>query len=470
MLENPVFSPARLPCGRNLRNRLVKVALYEHLGNFQGGPANAYHVGLYSEWAKHPWGMIITGNVQVSPRHLTLGRDMVVPSILDTETVKPFKVLVDAIHGAAHQDSEQDGEALAIMQLSHAGRQSPNIAGGRSLGVPPLAPSALRVGSSRVGSKTTSASMVYNGLFQVPREMTIEDINTVKQEFVRGALLAARSGFDGIQLHVAHGYLLSEFVDPKTNFRQDDYSADHENALRLLEEIVHEIRLAVPSDFIVGVKINSADYVGSGTLPEAVLEEDRRVLNHVRTIASWAIDFIEISGGDYVKPEFMSNASTSSRQAFFAHFSQKVMRELKSEPKTVSPLPLILLTGGLRSPALLESAIRAEHADLLGIGRSAILCPDIPTRLQKVSNSDYDYDREFAAGPPSQSKVWLPRIPLIGAGVELAWYTVRMRNVATSQMPKKPASSKTGLSPSCPPIDYKLGALRALLTMWIWST
>ncbi|KAH7928629.1 FMN-linked oxidoreductase [Leucogyrophana mollusca] len=492
-MEIGVFSPAQLPCGRTVQNRLVKVALYEHLGAFGGSPPNAYHIGLYAEWAKHAWGIVITGNVQVSPKHLTLGRDIIVPPVLDEDSLKPFEALARTIHGTTSQTHKKDdaSQTLAIMQLSHAGRQSPNVLGGRPLGAAPLAPSAVRVGFSRraelsgvsaiSANESRESALFYRAMFPVPQEMTIEDIEATKEGFVRGALLAFRSGFDGVQIHVAHGYLLAQFVNPKSNIRQDRYSAEPNNALRLAQEIVEAVRLVVPPHFIVGVKINSADYAESGSSSEWAAKEDHRVLNHIRTIAGWAVDFIEISGGDYEKPDFVSSGSqsTSSRQAFFAEFSKKAMQELKSAPTSASTTPLVLLTGGLRSPSHLDAALAAQHADLLGIGRGAILCPDLPTRLRALrSNSSVSVridhygsdDHPFAREPDVESHVpsWLPRIRLIGAGVGMAWYSVRMRAIAASQMVKGRSMSIKGDSTPAPAIDYNLGWLGALVGMWVW--
>lgn len=226
-----IFSPVTLPCsGRTMTNRLAKVcvvlryfcvarlilhlqvALYEHLAKMYGGPPNEYHVGLYTEWAKHDWGMIVTGNIQVSREHLTLGRDIVVPEALNEETLAPFKRLARTIH--AKDLREPSTRPLAIMQLSHVGRQSPILIGGRKLGVPPMAPSPVRLGSNkRVRSHDGVTSLVaqdtphpyFRALFQRPREMTVHDIKQAEQGFIRGALTALEAGFDGVQLHCAHG-------------------------------------------------------------------------------------------------------------------------------------------------------------------------------------------------------------------------------------------------------------------------
>ncbi|KAG2117284.1 uncharacterized protein F5147DRAFT_672085 [Suillus discolor] len=465
-MDCDVFNPVDLPCGRTIENRLVKTAMYEHMANFSGGPPNEFHYGLYSEWAKHGWGMILTGNVQVSPQHLTLGRDIVVPPTLDAEDVKPFKKLAEVIHGAV------DGtRSLAIMQLSHAGRQSANFIGGRPPFVPPLAPSSVCVGGGHDKNRERSAvsNLIFHALFQVPMEMTALDISNVQSSFVQGALLAYKAGFDGIQLHAAHGYLLAQFMSPKSNIRDDKYSVAPENATRMLSEIVEAIRKVVPTTFIIGIKINSADYVTSGNTEEVSQEGERRVLDHIRTIASWGvIDFIEISGGDYEKPDFMacSGSQKLDRQAFFAQFSRTVMKDLHRSPVPFSSVPLILLTGGLRSHSHLQAALMSKHADLLGIGRCAVLCPDLPKilrlQLQNNKSSSTWADKPFTREPEAvfRASKWIPSVKLIGSGVGTAWYTTRMRDIAISQI-KNPRAEP-------PPADYNRGGLIAVFTMWAW--
>ncbi|PFH48690.1 hypothetical protein AMATHDRAFT_196089 [Amanita thiersii Skay4041] len=455
-----VLSPVTLPCGRTITNRLVKVALYEHLAFFYGGPPNSYHVRLYDTWAQFNWGMIMTGNVQVAKTHLSLGRDVVVPEELTEESMQPFKKLASAIHGVS-------SKPLAVMQLSHGGRQSCRFIGGRRMNQAPLAPSPIRVTGRKKGALSR---LTHHALFQVPKEMTLEDIDDVAEAFVKGANLAWKSGFDGVQLHVAHGYLLSQFVSPKTNRRTDQYSAEPENALRLVRRIVDGIRDAAPKDFIIGIKINSADYVHSDTAKDDTTDGDR-ALEHVLSIAKWGnIDFIEISGGDYEDP----GIAKSPRQAFFAQFSHRVLKAL--DTLTVdTKRPLMLLTGGLRTPSLLCSVISSGHADLLGIGRASVLRPDLPVYLQELYDAsdsdalDSPFEREPHLEYPTYLRHWslkwlgsiLPSIPLIGAGVTMAWYSIMLRRIGTRKVSS--TDSRKTLKP-----NYGLGGFRAVVKLWFW--
>jgi 2,4-dienoyl-CoA reductase-like NADH-dependent reductase (Old Yellow Enzyme family) len=188
--------------------------MYEHLAALFGGPPNALHISLYSKWATHGWGMIITGNVQVDASHLSLGRDIVIPQVLTEKSVQPFRDLAStiALHSPSHQNvnvhsstTEDQARTLAIIQLSHAGRQSPNFLGGRSLFAPPLAPSATPVGSTRGYTQTFVSGLFHSLLFRTPVEMSSAAIDDVVERFVRGARLAVDAGFDGVQLHMAHG-------------------------------------------------------------------------------------------------------------------------------------------------------------------------------------------------------------------------------------------------------------------------
>ncbi|KAJ6524319.1 hypothetical protein B0H19DRAFT_1042921 [Mycena capillaripes] len=445
----PIFAPVVLPSsGRVLRNRLVKVALYEHLAGLLGGSPNEFHLQLYSKWSMYDWGMIFTGNVQVSPQHRSLARDLVLPRELSEKNLKPFRELAAAMHGWREE------KPLAIMQLNHAGRQSPNILGGRFPFAPPLGPSSIRVGSS-LHNQGVLSDLLHRLMFQVPRAMSLLDIDEVVGAFVRGARLAAQTGYDGAQLHVAHGYLLAQFISPKSNTRVDEYSCTPSNALRLLHRIVTETRAVVPSNFVLGIKINSADYAESYTAGHVSASP---VLDHILTIASWgSVDFIEISGGDYEKPDFMMNdpSSVTSRQAIFADFAHRALRAVASIPGA----PLILLTGGLTTPAHLHGALSCEHAHLLGIGRAAILRPDLPRLLTQVQP---DSNAPFAPAPDQrlgerQMRILqrLPRVKLLGAGAAMAWYVVELRRLAQpGPFVQKP--------------NYSLGSLGGVLWVWAW--
>jgi 2,4-dienoyl-CoA reductase-like NADH-dependent reductase (Old Yellow Enzyme family) len=176
----------------------MQVAMYEHMATFLGGPPNKHHFSLYSMWAKSDWGMVITGNVQVSSTHLALGRDMTLPDDISEDSLYPFKELVASMHSTATSNSN----GLRIMQLSHAGRQSPNFIGGRYPFQRPSGPSSVPV---RPRGQGFLSNVLHAVAFQTPHALSKEEIQDIIASFVKGARVAFYSGFDGVQVHAAHG-------------------------------------------------------------------------------------------------------------------------------------------------------------------------------------------------------------------------------------------------------------------------
>lgn len=171
--------------------------------------------------------------------------------------------------------------------------------------------------------------------------------------------------------------------------------------------------------------------------------------------------------------DFMSTKAASPRQAFFAQFAKKARECLKTDFPVDDNVPLILLTGGLRSPAHLQSALDAGHADLLGIGRGSILRPDIPTVLHErifnaaASGTTIALDDEpFAHEPDSDIQLpsWVPQVPLVGAGVGMAWYNVRMRRIAASQLTRR----VDGKLHPAPPPTFGMSGIEAVVRTWVW--
>ncbi|THH21168.1 hypothetical protein EW146_g352 [Bondarzewia mesenterica] len=397
---------------------------------------------------------------------------MVVPRTLSEEALQPFKQLVDASRDAS--DTAQSGSSkeslrpLIIMQLSHAGRQSPSVLGGRLPFVPAMAPSPVALGqhvkpssesqgTSKVEEAGWVSRLVYRFAFQTPREMTAGDIDEVVDQFVRGARVAWESGFDGIELHASHGYSI------QSNRRVDEYSA-RTSPLRLLHRIASSIRAVVPPHFALGVKVNSADYMDANSPLQGAEhgpDVEQRALAHVTEIASWNMfDFIEISGGDYESPDFMA----TSRQAFFSRFARLARSAIHELSAPVQP-PLVLLTGGLRSAEVLNTALIHEHADILGIGRGSVLCHDLPRLLAAGGIDSMASDTRIFPVPPDLTYPdtpfarklhrllsligFLPLPRLIGAGVRMAWYVVMIGRLARGKS-----------------IDMNVGGMRAITGMW----
>jgi 2,4-dienoyl-CoA reductase-like NADH-dependent reductase (Old Yellow Enzyme family) len=228
--------------------------------------------------------MVITGNLHVDENHLGGPTDAALSSRLsDAEIVASWKTWATACKG-------ENGTAV-VVQINHPGRQSPMGAGDRGIFAKALAPSAvpLSLGSGFL------PHLIRSFVFGTPRAMTVDEIHDVVARFARAARLAAESGFAGIEIHAAHGYLLAQFLSSRSNLRTDDYGGSPTARARIVVEIIHAIRAAVPKGFCVGIKLNSVDHQSKDELAECIeqMEEIRKA----------GVDFLEISGGTYEDPK-----------------------------------------------------------------------------------------------------------------------------------------------------------------------
>ncbi|CEQ40306.1 SPOSA6832_01915, partial [Sporobolomyces salmonicolor] len=208
-------APLQLPCGLELQNRLVKAAMEEMLGTGNGLPSEL-DCELYRTWAEGGYGMILSGNVQVSPEHLGTPLDIVVPSSSSSSrgaALAAFSSWASSLTPSPSSIPPKCKRPVSIMQLNHAGRQSVRFFCGRSPFKPSLAPSAVPMtsGSGPLGR------LIGRLIWGTPKEMSEDHIAEVVDSFVRGAKLAKESGWDGVQLHASHGYLLAQFMSPKVH-------------------------------------------------------------------------------------------------------------------------------------------------------------------------------------------------------------------------------------------------------------
>lgn len=278
-----ISKPITLPSGLVLPNRLVKAAMAEAMA----GPAKDYLPddamnNSYSAWADAGWGMILTGNVQVDTKYLGQPKDT---SIIDDEAkqLESWRAWARAIKGPR-------GTTPAVVQLNHPGRQSAVGAGTKGFFEKNVAPSpvALELGP---GLLAKLASALVMG---TPREMTVADIEDVVTQFARAARLSADAGFDGIELHGAHGYLLAQFLSPKTNKRTDAYGGSPRKAAKIVADIIRAARAATPKGFTIGIKLNSVDHQSESALKDCI--------EQLEVITEAGIDFLEVSGGSYEDP------------------------------------------------------------------------------------------------------------------------------------------------------------------------
>ncbi|MBK6636902.1 MAG: NADH:flavin oxidoreductase/NADH oxidase family protein [Rhodocyclaceae bacterium] len=394
-----------LPNGARLTNRLVKAAMTEGLADPAGVPTNDL-VHLYSVWAKSGCGVLVTGNVQVDRWHLERPGNVIIDRAPDARMRERLSAWASA--------AKSQGSAV-WMQISHAGRQTQV-----TVNPHPKAPSAIALG-------------LPGKQFGVPVALTEPEIHDVIRRFRVAAGAAQEAGFDGVQIHAAHGYLISQFLNPRANQRADAWGGSLENRARLLMAVVKEIREHTGAKFTVTVKLNSADFQKGGFS----FEESRQV---VQWLQEAGVDLIEVSGGNYEQPRMMDiegiekpdvaglPASTAAREAYFADFAAQLRSEVK--------VPL-MVTGGFRTARAMVAAVADDGIAMIGLGRP--LCFDVDSVRQLLAGQRDTLDRwerQLRLGPG-----WLgPSSPLIlikvlnGFGATY-WYYQQFRRIGSGQHP-----------------------------------
>ncbi len=339
-MTKPVFEPFTLPSGGTLKNRLVKAAMEENMSNGQQLPdENLFN--LYQKWAEGGVGLIITGNVMVD--HLA----MTGPGGVVLEADTPLDNFVQLAKRAKVNDCK------IWMQINHPGRQVFKKMGGKV-----LSPSDVALDMGK-----------HSNLFTAPKPMTQEQIEDVVERFVNTALKAQQAGFDGVEVHAAHGYLLAQFLSPLTNKRTDEWGGSLENRARLLLTIVSRIRQACRADFAVAVKLNSADFQRGGFDVDDALQV-------VKWLEPLGVDVVELSGGSYEAPAMQGqtgDARTLAREAYFLEFAEKIALQTQ--------IP-IMTTGGIKRLEIAEKVLRGG-IELVGMASALAFDPDLPNRWRK---------------------------------------------------------------------------------------
>ena len=337
MSETNLTSPLTLR-GKTIHNRLAKAAMSERLGDVDGAPSAAL-LHLWEQWAGGGTGLHITGNVMVDRTALGESGNVFVEDDAHLSALSAWARVATS------------GGATVLMQINHPGRQSPRL-----FSKQPVAPSAVPM--SGPGSSA----------FAPPRALTDDEIHDIIARFATTAAVAERAGFDGVEIHGAHGYLVSQFLSPRTNLRDDAWGGDAERRRAFLLAVVDAIRAATSPDFVLAVKLNSADFQKGG------FTEDESLA--VITALADRIDLLEISGGTYESArmfEESKRASTRRREAFFIDFAEKV--------RSAAPGLPLMVTGGFRTAAGMNDALAAGAVDIVGLGRPLCVEPDLPARL-----------------------------------------------------------------------------------------
>ncbi|OEU71576.1 MAG: oxidoreductase [Desulfuromonadales bacterium C00003068] len=330
-----IFEPTSIN-GMALKNRLIRSATWENMADDKGHMTDKLFK-VYEELAKGGVGMILTGYAFVveeeQPNPGMMG-------IYDDTFIAEYQQLTTMVH-------QHDSRIVA--QIAYGGSQTGYPAEGR-----------LIWGPSAVADLATAV---------VPTEMTQDDITTLVHAFGAAAKRAKAAGFDGVQMHGAHGYLLSQFLSPYYNRRSDQYGGSIENRARILIEVYEQIRKQVGDDYPVMIKINAEDYFEQG-----LVFDDCRYVCH--QLAQRGIDAIEITGGTFASGDKIparAKINTSEKEAYHAQYAIQLADELD--------IPIITV-GGLRSPEVIELLLETSRVALFSLSRPLLSEPNLPNRWQ----------------------------------------------------------------------------------------
>ena len=396
-----------LPCGVKIKNRICKAAMTERIADNRNFANQAHHT-LYKKWNDGNCGLLLTGNIQVDRKNIEAAGNVVIEEESYRDQIPALKKWVDI--------ATRNGSHL-WMQISHAGRQTPG-----ELNLYPLAPSSIPL-------------KIPGRKFGVPTEMTEEEIIDVINRFIFVGKVARESGFTGIQLHSAHGYLLSEFLSPDINIRSDSWGGSLENRARLLLEIINGCRKELGNDYPISVKLNSADFQKGGFSNEESVK--------VAVMLSKAgIDLLEISGGTYEQPKLLGYDKVSvnpkrnqfiknskiARESYFLSYAENISSAID--------IPL-MVTGGFRSRKGMEAALSSQVCQMIGIARP--LCSD-PLAIKKIMDGEIDnlpvYEEKLSIGPWWLSKKSPFRlIQAINAFSSQAWFYMQIRRMSQGLNP-----------------------------------
>jgi 2,4-dienoyl-CoA reductase-like NADH-dependent reductase (Old Yellow Enzyme family) len=399
-----LFAPLTLPNGAVVPNRIAKAAMEENMADGDQLPGENLR-RLYASWAGGGVGLILSGNVMIDPTALTGPGGVVLD---ERQPIEPFRAWARAAKNGGHQ---------AWLQINHPGRQV-----FAAMGQQAVAPSAIGLDMG-----------AYSHLFPVPRALDEAGIAVIIARFVTTARLAEASGFSGVQIHAAHGYLISQFLSPLTNHRTDTWGGELHNRARLLLEVVKAVRSAVSPGFCVAVKLNSADFQKGGF-------EASDAVQVVRWLNELPVDLVELSGGSYESPAMQGApqaidgapqavepapqaGSTAAREAYFLDFARDIA--------AVARMP-VMVTGGIRRRVIAEQALQPSEGRpgvaMIGIASAFAFEPNLASRWKDGEALDIDIPR---VGWRNKAYASLARMALV---------KLQLRRLGKGQLPKPDAS------------------------------
>lgn len=334
-----IFTPLNIgQC--EIPNRLVVPAMVANM--CPDGNATEQYIRYHEEKAKGGWGLIITEDYRINEHSAGYPA---VAGLWDESQIPSHRKFVDTIH---------QYETKVFCQIYHAGRQANHHVNG---GVKPMSCSPVPCPWNK----------------EIPHELTIDEIKQLVADFAQTAYNAQLVGFDGIEIHAAHGYLIHEFLSPNCNHRIDEYGGSYDNRMRFLKEIMFAIRAKVGPDFPISVRFSAQENSEGGRR----MFESRQML---MDIEEWGADVIHLSNGMYGV-----RSSLGIVASFFQQHGWNM--DLAAEAKTFLKVPVITV-GRVSEPAMAEDIIRSGKADFIAMGRASLADPHWPNKARAGANND----------------------------------------------------------------------------------
>lgn len=368
----------------------MKSAMSEGMATREHAPSDEL-IRLYGRWSEGGAGLVVTGNVMITKDALGEPGNVVLEDARHLEQFRRWA-----------KEGKKGGNEF-WMQINHPGKQVV-----RGLVKEGHAPSAIPFPPG------------FQRFFAPPRALTTAGIHDLIHRFKTTASLAKEAGFTGVQLHAAHGYLISQFLSPRHNQRTDEWGGSIENRSRFLREICRAVRAEVGESFPIGVKINSADFMKAG-----FTEEESMYV--IESLEELGVDLVEISGGTYEKAVMTGKkGARSEREAYFLEYAEGLKK------KTSIPLAV---TGGFRTRNGMTEALMSGSTDMIGLARPLAVDPSIPHKFLNQGMEEITI-RSIKTGIPAIDKAGM---------MEIMWYSQQLDRIGKGKKAKPRFSPKLSL-------------------------
>jgi len=378
-----------LPNGSIISNRIAKSAMSENLSNKHHEPTKVL-INVYKKWAQSGAGLMITGNIMIDSNAIGEPRNVVVENRSNFELLKEW---AGSVQGTTTQ---------LWGQINHPGRQAME-----QINATLKAPSAVPLKTG--GRKNATA--------RIPEALSEKEILDIIEAFANTSLILKEAGFSGVQIHGAHGYLVSQFLSPYANIREDKWGGSLENRARFVVAVYRKIREKVGEHFPIAIKLNSADFQKGGFSEEESIEV-------VKILSKEGIDLIEISGGTYEAPAMMGKrrASTRKREAYFMDYIEKARKVTKTP---------LMLTGGFRTASVMQDAVASNQLDIVGIARPFAIYPNIGNEIFDESRVNFS------------TEIKKTGIKGIDSLMNIIWYESQIKRIGNGKNPDPTLSAWT---------------------------